>query len=64
MLGRLRCPAAGDKDGLVFSIRPSGPKQMIVSAASLPVLPEPLIFFQIVDWRGIRITVVEAADLF
>jgi hypothetical protein len=59
MLGRLRCPAARDEDRLVFSIRSVGPKQVIVDAASLRVLPELLIPLQIIDRRRIRITVVE-----
>src|SRR5579872_3875330 len=59
MLGRLRCPAARDEDGLVFPIRSAGPKKVIVGAASLPILPEPLISLQIIDWWRVRITVVE-----
>src|SRR6266487_5304226 len=59
MLGRLRCPAACDQDGLVFYIRSGRPKQVIVRAASLPVLPELAIFVQIIDRWRIRITVVE-----
>src|SRR5271168_2988999 len=62
MLGRLRCPAARDEDGLLFPIRPVGPKQMIVRAPSFAVLPEPLILFQVIDWWRIRITIVEVAD--
>src|SRR5206468_2436915 len=64
MLRCLRRPAAGDEDGLVFFIRPSGPKQMIVRAASLRILPLPLIFFQAIDRWRIRVTVVELTNFF
>src|SRR5208282_5936021 len=63
MLGCLRCPATGNEDGLVFPIRSIGPKKMIVRAASLLVLPDPLIFFQVIDRWRIRISVVEVPDL-
>src|ERR1700726_3158905 len=59
MLGRLRCPAAGDEDGLVFPIGLSGPKQMKVCAASLAVLPQASISVEIVDRPRIGVTVVE-----
>jgi hypothetical protein len=36
---------------------------MIVGAASLRVLPKPLIFFQVIDRWRVRITVVKIADL-
>jgi hypothetical protein len=36
---------------------------MIVSAAPLPVLPEPAVFFETIDRRWIRITLVEFANL-
>ena len=62
MLGRLRCPAAGNEDGVVFLVRSSGPKQMIIRAASLLVLPELLIFFKAIDRSRIRITFVEVPD--
>ena len=35
---------------------------MIVRAASLPVLPEPAIFVEVIDRPRIRITVVEVPD--
>ena len=60
MLGRLRCPAAGNQDGLVFPIGSGRPEEMIVRPASLPVLPEPSIFLQAVDRRWIRMPFVEA----
>jgi hypothetical protein len=37
---------------------------MVIREASLRVLPEPSIFFQIIDRRRIWITIVEVADLF
>ena len=63
MLGRLRGPAAGNEDGVIFPVRSGGPEEMIVRAASLPVLPEPAIVVEAVDRPWIRITVVEGADL-
>ena len=62
MLGRLRCPAAGNEDGLVFPIGSYRPKEMIVRPAFLPVLPEPSIFLKAVDRPGIRIPFVEVLD--
>jgi hypothetical protein len=62
MLDRLRCPTTGDENGLIFSERPGRPKQMIVRAASLAVLPELLISVESIDWWRIRITVVEIPD--
>ena len=62
MLGRLRRPAAGDEDGLILPIGSCRPKEMIVRAASLPVLPEPSIFLEAVDRRGIRVPFVEVLD--
>jgi uncharacterized membrane protein len=62
MLRRLRCSAAGNEDRQVFSIRGVRPKQMIIRATSLRVLPEPPIFFQIIDRWRIGIAVVEVAD--
>src|SRR5215510_15552152 len=59
MLGRLRCPAAGNEDGLVFPIGSYGAKEMIVSPAFLPVLPEPSIFLKAVDWGWIRMVFVK-----
>jgi hypothetical protein len=35
---------------------------MIVSAASLGILPQPPVSFQIFDWWRVRITVVEITD--
>src|SRR6266576_3890393 len=63
MLGRLRRPAAGDEDGLVFPIRSGRPQQMIFRAPSWLVLPEESIFFQIIGGRRIRVTVIEVSDL-
>src|SRR5271170_5373725 len=69
MLGRLRCPTAGDEDRLIFLIRSGRPKQMIVRAASLPVLPETSILFQAInrlfkalDRQRIRVTIVEVSN--
>ena len=62
MLGRLRCPATGNQNGVVFSIGSSRPKVMIVNPALLPVLPEPSIFLKAVDRWGIRIPLVEILD--
>jgi hypothetical protein len=64
VLCRLRCPASRDQNGMVFSIRVVRPKKMIVCAASLAVLPEPLIFFESLDRWRVRITFVEIPDLF
>ena len=36
---------------------------MVLCAASLLVLPEPLVFFQTIDRRGIRIVIVKVPDL-
>jgi hypothetical protein len=49
MLSSLRCAAAGNQDGEVFPVRSGRPEQMIVRAASLPVLPEPAIFIEAID---------------
>ena len=62
MLGRLRCAAAGDEDGVVFLVRSGGPKQVIIRAASLLVLPELLIFFQGIDRPRIGIPFREVSD--
>ena len=39
MLCCLRCSAAGDENGIVFPVRSVGPKEMIIGAAFLRVLP-------------------------
>jgi hypothetical protein len=62
MLGGLRSSTAGDEDGLIFFVGAVRPEQMKVSAASLGILPLPLIFFQIFNGRRIGIAVVEIAD--
>src|SRR4030095_15836094 len=62
MLGRLRCPAAGDENGMVFPIGSYRTEEMIVHPAFLPVLPEPSIFLEAVDRPGIRIPFIEALD--
>jgi len=46
-----------------FFIRPARPEKMKVCATSLAILPSPLILFQTIDRRGIRITVVEVPNL-
>jgi hypothetical protein len=61
MLGRLRCPAAGNEDGLVLPIGACRPEEVIVRAAFLPVLPEPSIFLEAVDGRWIGMTLVKRA---
>ena len=63
MLGRLRCPAAGDEDGLVFPIGSCRPEEVIVRPAFLPVLPEPSIFLEAVDGRWIGMTFVKRAHI-
>src|SRR5438132_7246305 len=63
MLGRLRCPAAGNEDGLVFPIGSYRPKEMIVHPAFLSVLPEPSIFLKAVDGGWIGMTFVKGAHL-
>jgi hypothetical protein len=35
---------------------------MVIGAASLLVLPELPIFFQVIDWPGVGVTVVEIPD--
>lgn len=61
MLGRLRGPAAGNEDGLVFPIGQCRPEKVIVRPAFLPVLPQALIFLQAVDWGWIGMTFVKRA---
>ena len=63
MLGRLRCPAAGNEDGLVFPIGPCGPEEVIVRPAFLPVLPELSIFLEAVDGGWIGMTFVKRAHV-
>ncbi len=63
MLGRLRCPAACNEDGMIFPIGSGRPKQMIVRAASLLILPEPPVSLETIDRPRIRIAVVEVSDL-
>src|SRR5579862_2808828 len=62
MLDRLRFPATGNEDGLIFSKRAGRPKQVIVRAQPLPILPEQLIFVEVIDWRRIRVAFVEIPD--
>src|SRR5262245_50151648 len=59
MLGRLRCPAAGNEDGFVFPVGSCRPEEMIVGPACLSVLPKPSIFLKAVDRPGIRKPFVE-----
>ena len=61
MLGRLRCPAAGNEDGLILPKGSCGPEEVIVGAAFLPVLPELSIFLEAVDGRWIGMTFVKRA---
>src|SRR5262249_49572922 len=63
MLGRLRRPAAGNEDGLVFPIGACRPEEMIVRPAFLPVLPEPSIFLEIVDGRRVGMAFVKGTHL-
>src|SRR4029453_11166380 len=63
VLGRLRCPATGNEDGLVFPIGRCGPEEVIVGAAFLEVLPEESIFLEAVDRRWIGMTLVERAHI-
>ena len=62
MFGRLRCSAARNQDGVVFPARLIGPEQVIVRAASLPVLPELSIFSKAVDRPRIGIPFIEVPD--
>lgn len=62
MLSRLRCPVAGNENGVVFPVRSVRPKQMIIRAASLSVLPDPLILFKALDRPKIRVTFAEVSD--
>jgi hypothetical protein len=64
MLGRLRRPAAGNEDGSILPITAARPKQMIVCAASCPVLPQPAISLEAIDRPGIGILVVKVPDSF
>ena len=61
MLSRLRCSAAGNEDRVIFLVRFEGPKQMIISSASLSVLPEPSIFVKALDRSRIGKTFVKIA---
>jgi hypothetical protein len=63
MLGRLGCPAPGNQDRSRFAIGPGRPKQMIVPAESLWILPELPVFVEAIDRPRIRITIVEVLDL-
>jgi hypothetical protein len=63
MLCGLRRPAAGDKNGIVFPIRSARPKKMMIGTTSLLVLPETAIWFQVVDWARIGVTLVKLLDL-
>ena len=63
MFCRLGCSATGNKNGIVFPIRPARPKEMIIGAAFLLVFPDPAILFKALDRRRIRISVVEVLDL-
>jgi hypothetical protein len=47
---------------VAFAIRPGGPKQVIVGAAPLAVLPEASILVKALDGARIRIAVVEVLD--
>lgn len=47
---------------MVFSIGSIRPEEMMIRAAPVWVLPAPLILFQSIDRRGIRIAVVEVPD--
>jgi hypothetical protein len=48
---------------MVFPIRYAGPKEMIIRAPSVRVLPEPAILFKVIDRPRIRIMVVEVSNL-
>jgi hypothetical protein len=63
MLGRLRCPAAGNEDGLVIPVGAYRPEEVIVRPAFLPVLAEPSIFLEAVDRRWIGMTFVKRAHI-
>lgn len=62
MLGRLGCAAAGNQDRLVFSVKLGRPVQMIIRAASVPILPEATIFIEAFDRPWIRVTVIEVPE--
>ena len=62
MLRRLGCSAACHEDRALFCVRLVRPEQVEVSAASVLVLPAPLIVIEIVDRPRIRILFVEVLD--
>jgi hypothetical protein len=59
----LRCPTAGNKNGIVFPKRSARPKKMMICMTSSLVLPETAILFQVIDWARIGITLVKVLDL-
>jgi hypothetical protein len=59
----LRCPAAGNENGMVFLVRSVGPEEMVIRPASVRVFPESTILFKAIDWTRIRVAVVETTDL-
>src|ERR1700722_20633778 len=63
MLRRLGCSAAGDKNGVVFFVRPGRPKKVIICPAFSRVLPCASILIQTFDWRRVRVAVIEVLDL-
>ena len=62
MLGRLRGPATGNQNRVIFPIGSGRPEQMIISVTPLLILPELSIPIEAVDWPGIRIAFVEVPD--
>jgi hypothetical protein len=62
VLGGLGSSASGDEDGIVFAVCLVGPKEVILRAPPLRILPEALIFGKIIDRWRIGIPLVEIAD--
>src|SRR5580704_8110502 len=63
MLCCLLRPAAGDENGMVFSVWFVRPEEMVVGAAPVRVFPQPTILFKTINRTTIHITIVEASDL-
>src|SRR5258705_5323597 len=63
MLCCLRRPAPSDENGMVFPVASVRPKEMVIRATPVRVVPEPTVLFKTIDRPRIRIAVVEASNL-
>jgi hypothetical protein len=64
MLCCLRRSATSNKDGIVVPIGSARPKEVIIGAAFLLVLPEASVLFKAIYRPWIRVAIVEVPDLF